>query len=201
MTSDPTTNVLVLTNIDREASLAPTLTVALQGATVGIAHQVDVFVNGSIAGSLSFSGQEHSVKSFNVPNASLLEGNNDISFLARGPGEDISVIDSIRITYPRRYAFDGDPLRLTAQGGTQVVLRDLLDRSLRVADITSPEQPVMLTPVFGGLRGETKAAIGVSGRVPRRSTRSPSRGRYPPRMWFRISPPRWTHGTTARTSS
>src|SRR6185436_4079471 len=101
----------------------------------------------SIAGSLTFSGQERSVKSFNVANASLLEGNNDIGFVARGVGEDISVIDSIRLTYPRRYAFDGEPLRLTAQGGTQVTLHGLPDRSLRVVDITNPEQPVALTPM------------------------------------------------------
>jgi hypothetical protein len=162
VSSDPTTNVLVLTDIDRGNSFGPTLTVALQGATADIAHQVDVFVNGSSAGSLSFSGQERSVKSFNIPNPSLLEGNNEIGFVARGPGLDISVIDSIRITYPRRYVFDGEPLRLTAQGGTQVTLQGLPDRSLRVVDITSPDQPVMVTPVFGGPAGETKAAFGVN---------------------------------------
>ena len=39
--------LLLLTNIDRDASLEPTLTVALQGATAGTVHQVDVTVNGS----------------------------------------------------------------------------------------------------------------------------------------------------------
>jgi hypothetical protein len=135
----------------------------LQGATTPAVHQVDVFVNGSSVGSLSFSGQEHTVKSFNVPNDWLLEGNNEISFLARGNEDDISVIDSIRLTYGRRYALDGDPLRLTAPGGSRVTLQGLPDRSLRVVDITTPEQPVVLTPAFAGPPGETKAAFGVGG--------------------------------------
>ena len=164
VSSEPTTNVLLLTNIDRDASVEPTLTVALQGATAGTLHQVDVLLNGFSAGSLSFSDEDHSVKSFHVPNAWLLEGNNEIGFIARGPGEDVSLIDSIRITYSRRYALDGGPLRLTAPGGTQLTLRGLPDTSLRVVDITRPEQPVALTPVFDGAPGQTTASIGVSGR-------------------------------------
>ena len=163
VSSEPTTNVLLLTNIDRDALSEPTLTVALQGVTADV-HHIDVLVNGFSAGSLSFSGQDHSVKSFNVPNAWLLEGPNEIGFIARGQGDDISVIDSIRITYPHRYVLDGGALRLTAPGGTQVTLRSLVDTSLRVVDITKPERPVELTPVFGGRTGETTAAIGVSGR-------------------------------------
>jgi uncharacterized repeat protein (TIGR01451 family) len=163
VSSDPITNALLVTNIDRDASQEPTLTVALQGATAGTLHQVDVTVNGISAGSLNFTGQEHSVKSFNLPHAWLREGSNDIGFIARGAGEDISVIDFIRITYARRYAFDGAPLRLTAPGGTHVTLRGLPDRSLRVIDITTPGQPVTLTPMFAGGAGQTTATIGVSG--------------------------------------
>ena len=164
VSSEPITDVLLVTNIDRDASLQPTLTVELQGASAGTVHKVDVLVNGLSAGSLTFSGQDHFVKSFKVPNAWLLEGNNEIGFTARGLGEDISLVDSIRITYPRRYALDGESLRLTAAGGSQVTLRGLADTSLRVVDITKPEQPVALTPVFGGAAGQITAAIGVGGR-------------------------------------
>ncbi len=164
VTSEPTTNVLLLTNIDRDGASDPTLTVALQGATVGTVHQVEILVNGFSAGSLTFSGQEHKVTSFTVPNGWLLEGRNEIGFIARGEGDDVSVIDSIRLTYPRRYALTGGPLRLTAPGGTQVTLQGLADSSLRVVDITRPEQPVALSPVFGGGPGETTAVVGVRGR-------------------------------------
>ena len=126
-------------------------------------HQVEILVNGVSAGSLSFSGQAPAAKSFSVPNAWLLEGNNEIGFIARGPGDDISVIDSTRITYPRRYALDGGPLRLTAQGGTYVTLRGLPDTSLRVVDITTPGQPVELAIGFGGGGGQTTAKFGVTG--------------------------------------
>ena len=166
VSSDPIANVLLVTNIDRDGSLDATLSVALQGATTDTEHQVDVLVNGFGVGSLSFSGQDRGVKSFAIPNAWLREGSNDIGFIARGPGEDISVIDSIGITYPRLYALDGGPLRLTAPGGTQVTLRGLTDASLRVVDITRPGQPVALTPTFGGAPGQITAAIGVSRRSP-----------------------------------
>ena len=59
---------------------------ALQGAEAGIAHQVEVLVNGFSVGSMNFSGQDHSVKSFNVPNAWLLEGNNDDRLHCPRPG-------------------------------------------------------------------------------------------------------------------
>ena len=45
-----------------------------------------------------------------------------------------------------------------------MTLRGLADTSLRVVDITSPDRPVELTPVFGGGAGAITAAIGVSGR-------------------------------------
>ena len=45
-----------------------------------------------------------------------------------------------------------------------MTLRGLADTSLRVVDITKPEQPVALTPVFGGAPGQATATVGVGGR-------------------------------------
>jgi len=166
VTAEPTALEFALNHVDLAAPRASTLTVALQGVTTETQHEVDVLVNGLTVGTLSFPGQDYVVRSLNVPNSLLREGANEVGFVAKGLGEDVSVIDYVRITYPHFYALDDGALKMTVPGGTQATLGGLADRSLRIFDITIPGRPVALTPKFASAAGVSSAVVGVSGTVP-----------------------------------
>ena len=111
---------LTLDHIDRSAAGGAQLAVALQGVTTtadgNAAHRVDVFMNGTEVGELTFLGQAHAVQTLSVPLALLLDGANRVTFEARGGDADNSLIDAITLTYPHSYQADADRLRLTVEG-------------------------------------------------------------------------------------
>src|SRR5207245_2152234 len=89
------------------------------------------------------------VQTFNVPLAWLQEGANDVVLKARGGDDDISLVDSIRLTYPRLYQLDAGALRCTAPAHSQITFTGVADQLLRVVDATRPEQPRELAVQFG----------------------------------------------------
>ena len=160
------TQELTVSHLDPSATGISTLRVALQGVTAGVLHQVDVSVNGQIAGSLTFFGQERAVEVLTVPNAWLIEGNNQVGLLATGGEADVSLIDFVRLTYPRAYRLDSEALRMTAPPNTQVTLRGLADSSLRVVDVSDPAQVRELPVRFLGDGPRPPASVSILGADP-----------------------------------
>ena len=119
------------------------LEVTLQGVTVQ-PHEVTIALNGQVVGSISFSGQHKGTASFSIPEAGLEEGTNTVRFTASGE-LDVSMLDTIRLTYPRTYTVEQDRLTFTAQGGNQVTVRGFSATPVRVLDITDPESVQELT--------------------------------------------------------
>ena len=161
VTSDGLTLALDAPHLEPTPLWDATLTVALQGVTLDVAHEVEVRLNGRSAGTLSFTGQQRAEKELRVPHEWLREGANELALAATGAGEDVSVVDFVRLTYAHRYALDGGALRFTAPAGTQVSLRELGGAGVRVVDVSDPERPVELAvaPENGG---ET-AVVGIPG--------------------------------------
>ena len=116
VSSDPVSLAITTSHLDRGATWPSTLTIALQGATTGVAHEVEVRVNGSAAGTVAFSNQDHVEQAFSVPQDWLREGDNEVTLVATGAGDDVSIVDYVRLTYAHRYVLDGGALRLTAPG-------------------------------------------------------------------------------------
>jgi uncharacterized repeat protein (TIGR01451 family) len=148
ITAEPVLQELTLPHPDFATPGNSSLRVALQGVTVGVSHYVDVQVNGHDVGAVVFSGQEHAVEGFKVPNAWLYEGSNQVTLVARGGDEDVSVIDFIQLTYPHFYQLDSGALRMTAAPDTRVTIQGLADTSLRVIDVTDRAQPRELAVRF-----------------------------------------------------
>lgn len=133
---DPVTQVLPVTHLSAGTPGASTLQVRMQGATAG-PHVVQVTLNGLGLGSLVFADQESGVASFAVPTASLAAGAT-LTLTAQGAGNDVTLVDTVTLTYPHLYAADGDTLRCTASAGPSVKITGFSSSQVRVMDITDP---------------------------------------------------------------
>jgi hypothetical protein len=165
VTTEPVTQLLTLTNVERLADGGATLEIALQGG-VDVPHRVEALLNGNEAGTLEFDGQRRSVQTFSIPVAWLREGANDVTLTALEGDADVSAVDYVRITYPHRYALDEGAVRMTAPAFSRVTLDGAGDRSLRVIDLTRPDRPRELAVGFASDGSGEGASVSVARRVP-----------------------------------
>ncbi|HYC62215.1 MAG TPA: C25 family cysteine peptidase [Thermoanaerobaculia bacterium] len=136
--SDPTTQPLQVSNLAAGGSV--TLTVAAQGATL-TEHRVSVALNGSLIGYLEYYGQEAGAKTFTLPASAIVEGHNEVVLAGTANWLDVSFVDYVRLTYPHKYAADGDALRFPATGAREVTISGFTSNDVRVIDVTDPLQP------------------------------------------------------------
>jgi hypothetical protein len=158
VTTEPVLQSLTLTNVDRGNDGEATLTLSLQGA-VEAPHRVDVLLNGVEAGTIDFAGQARATQSLRVPVASLREGPNEVTLVARGGDDDISLVDYVRITYPHLYALDDGAVRMSAPALSRVTLAGLADRALRVVDLGRPSRPREVAVRFSAAEAGTRATF------------------------------------------
>lgn len=129
---------LTVASLHSSAGENSVLRVTLQGVTKATSHVVDVLLNGKSAGTVSFKDQERSTATLSVPAAFLVEGSNTVSLVARGGSTDVSLVDTISLTYPHRFVADSGALKLTSPGGAPLVIAGFADPSVRIVDITDP---------------------------------------------------------------
>jgi len=65
-----------------------------------------------------------------------------VSFIAQNGEADISVLDSIKLTYWHTYAADNDELKFRAKGGEDITISGFRSPGIRVVDITEPSNVV-----------------------------------------------------------
>jgi hypothetical protein len=121
--------------VTQSAAGGAVLDVTLQGVTT-LAHEVLVSLNGAMLGTCSFSGQNQGHAAFTVPQG-VREGMNTVTLHAGG-NLDVSMVDTLKLTYPKTYTAEQDRLRFTAQGGKQVVVRGFSTNQVQIMDITDP---------------------------------------------------------------
>ena len=129
------TQHLFLENVYQGSGGTALLEIGLQGYTL-VGHQVRVKVNGQEVGSLSFNNQEQGSAQFSVPSSLLLEGDNTVTIERTGGDLDVSLVDTIRVTYDHGYRADGNLLYFSAQGSTR--LEGFTNGNIRVMDISDP---------------------------------------------------------------
>jgi hypothetical protein len=132
----PVDQTLTLRNIDQTAKGEATLDVTLQGVTI-LSHQVQVYFNGALAGTMQFGGQNAASARFTLAPAQLREGDNQVRLVAMDGATDISLVDSIRVGYWHKLAADGDMLRFNAAGGQGLTVGGFSNAAIRVFDLTS----------------------------------------------------------------
>jgi len=138
VTSAPLDQVLTLHNVAANPPGAAKLQVTLQGATSGT-HAVKILLNGTDLGTVAFTLQDEGVEQVDIPQSLLVEGDNTVRLTALSD-DDVSLVDTISLTYWRRQSVDGDALRFTADAGRSLSLDSFTSPHIRVLDVTNPDQ-------------------------------------------------------------
>jgi autotransporter-associated beta strand protein len=160
--SDAVTQSLQLKEVALESVTPGQVEVALQGLTTGT-HTVQLQVNGTNVGTMTFAGTEHKVAKFTVSAGLLHEGNNVVSLASQNGQSDVSLIDWVRLTYARKYKAENNTLRFSALGGQTVKLEGFSSPNVRVVDVTDANSPVQLSAYAESKAGGYEASVQATG--------------------------------------
>ncbi len=152
----PQQQTLVLPLVRRDSAQPSQLEVALQGVSAGL-HKVNVSFNGVALGRIEFADEEYKIAKFEIGSSLLTEGENQVTLTAPDNGTDVSLIDYIRIRYPRPYVSNQNLLYCTAPAGTDIRIDGFTHPDIRVIDVTDPLQVIELM----GTVGQTDAGYSI----------------------------------------
>jgi hypothetical protein len=169
ITSNPVLETLNLNGVQTDSTGTAVLEIALQG-TSSQAHSVSVFLNDVMVGAVSFSFQDHQQQTFLLAPSQLREGANTIKFVQGATG-DVSLVDYVRITYPRIFQVEANSLSFTARSNQSPTIDGFTTPNVRVLDISDPlsvqvVQPI-IQPVASGYTA-TVPSLGVKSKSTRR---------------------------------
>lgn len=140
VSATPMRQTLQLTSLDVIGAQG-LLEVGVQGLTVQ-PHQVRVQLNGADVGPggqpayINFNGRENGVGQFSVSPSLLRENKNIIQLSGVAPGSDTSLMDFVRLTYPRKYEASSNRLHFSVPAGQPVKVKGFTTSNLRVLDVT-----------------------------------------------------------------
>lgn len=128
-----TESVLTLANVVQSGNAE--LFVKLQGLT-RTSHNVQVEINGQLAGNISFEAQLKGTLQTQIPVNLLHEGANMIRFTALGGTNDLSLIEDIQLSFPREFRAQNNQIQLSVQNGQEVTVTGFSTKAVRVFDVT-----------------------------------------------------------------
>jgi uncharacterized repeat protein (TIGR01451 family) len=146
VTSGGATQQLFVENADRTASSA-SLELTLQGGSEA-AHQVRLTLGEHDLGVIHFDGLSRHVERLNVPLSALADGTNTLTLTSLGGDLDVTVVESLRLTYPHRLVADDNALKIALPGGTSATIAGFTSMRVRAIDVTNPAQPIELEAAF-----------------------------------------------------
>jgi hypothetical protein len=117
------------------------LDITLQGVTDGQQHDVTVALNGATLGDVHFVGQQEGREHFTIPNGILVNGANTITLTAQQGSNDVSLIDTIDVSFPHTYTAESDQLKFSASAGATVTVAGFSQPPTRLVDVTNAQQP------------------------------------------------------------
>jgi Peptidase family C25 len=160
---DPLEQTLTLPRVDAASGDNGWLEVNLQGVN-GTPHRVSVRFNGGPLGEVVFYSTEQGSARFTVPRAQIREGQNTVTLTATMGESDVSLVDSIHMTYRRAYVADNNALRFTLQSKQRAAIDGFTSPAVRVVDVSDPQAPrevrASVEPSGGGYRVTTGATGG-----------------------------------------
>jgi hypothetical protein len=134
---------LPVEQLDHTASYPARLEITLQGASDG-PHRVRVSLNGQELGEVDFAGQQNRAARFEMPQSVLQEGDNQLSWQALGGAADVSLLDTARLTYARRYEATEGRLLLSTGARRHLRVSGFTTPNVRVFDVTEPRRVFQL---------------------------------------------------------
>jgi hypothetical protein len=147
LVNDPKPLTLTVRNIETTSAQSAQLQVSLQGVTVQD-HQINVFVNGAFVDSIFFFGQNPATQNFSLPLPALVEGDNAVALVPTAAGNDVSIVDYVRLTYPHSFKADNDSLQFTIKSTQGPRIEGFTTPSIRMFDITDAKAVQELYPVI-----------------------------------------------------
>ncbi len=144
ISSWPVSENLTVTNVD-PASTSAQIQVVIQGGTDNFNHYVSIVLNGHEVGPIHVLNQSRYVANLTVPVSYLVDGENTMVFTASDDWNDVSVVESAKITYQHLYKADNGALAFTVAGGTQVSVSGFASTdTVSGFDLTDPANQVAL---------------------------------------------------------
>lgn len=137
--NNPLDQLIAVPHLDMSATDSATLEVVMQGVT-NSPHSLVVQLNGATVGFMNFDRQANVAARFDIPPALLREGDNTVTLETTGDPADVSLVDRIRLTYPRKLTLTGDALCFTAPGGQALSLDGFASKAIRLFDVTDPDR-------------------------------------------------------------
>jgi Peptidase family C25 len=144
---------LTLRNVETTSAATAQVTVALQGVSVQ-SHQVNVLVNGLLAGTIDFIFQDAATQTFSFPVSWLVEGDNLVKLVPISclptcpPGHDSSLLDYVRISYPHSFRPDNDSLQFSVKSTLAARIDGFTSANIRVLDISDPANVQLVHPII-----------------------------------------------------
>ncbi len=140
----PLRQTLQVSALDQASATQAQLEVKVQGLTIQ-EHQVNVQVNGVNVGVINYSYRDNAIGQFNISPTLLRENKNTITLLSMLPGSDVSLIEYVRLTYPRLYRASSNRLQFSVPGGQAARIEGFTSSAIRVLDITDTANITELT--------------------------------------------------------
>jgi hypothetical protein len=114
------------------------LQVSLQGVTLG-QHHVAVTFNGSPLATVELTGQELRRLTLPLPAGRLREGDNSIT-LASSDAADVTMLESLQLTWDHSFTADGGALRFLLPQGKSAKVGGFSSGAVRAFDVTDPRE-------------------------------------------------------------
>jgi MYXO-CTERM domain-containing protein len=139
------------------------LRVALQGVSLED-HEVSVALDGVPLTSVAFRGQDQGLATIPlaVGPGGLVQGDNVVT-LVSASADDVSLLDSLRLTWDHALHADGGALRFTLAGGESATVEGFTTTAVRAFDVTSPAQPRELAAEVTARGAEVAVTVVASG--------------------------------------
>ncbi|MDQ3875503.1 MAG: C25 family cysteine peptidase, partial [Actinomycetota bacterium] len=142
ITGTPINQVLAVPALDAAYGSA-LLEVFIQGFSL-LAHETKIELNGREIARARFDGRVRALVRAPVPPGVLRTGRNVVTLTALAGETDVSLLDRVRLIYPRRFQAAGDELAFSLRPGRRAVVTGFRAGGVRVADISNPAAPRLI---------------------------------------------------------
>ena len=168
--SSPVTQTISTPNLEVSAPGPAKLEVALQGVLgqFAVTHVVNVEVNGTPMGSVSFGPLDHPVQKIDIPVSQLVNGANTVKLTKVSSG-DVCIVDYLRLTYPHALKADSNSLRFSMRFSQSASIDGFSTSNIRLIDYSDPFAVKLTRPSVAST--PLGYAISVSPGTPQKSRR------------------------------
>jgi hypothetical protein len=128
---------LVVNKLNQQAGGSAVLEVGVQGLTWD-SHNIVVHLNGVEVGTITSAGRAHPVLRMDVDLQNAREGENVVSLVSTNGSSDVSLVDFVRLSYPRRAEAINNRLLFGAESGQQTRIAGFTTERVRILDLTNP---------------------------------------------------------------